>query len=98
MRHGLGSEGRWDTREAISAEDLVAVYKDGTRAVEGISFSVNPSLELIAQPPVPCNRFIAHARPFVPFVPFVGSRFYAVRVSSDAIMWPPNATDQSKTG
>jgi len=34
-------EWRWDTREAISAEDLVVVYRDGTRAVEGISFSVD---------------------------------------------------------
>ena len=37
----LGQEGRWGTGEAISAEDLVVVYKDGTRAVEGISFDVN---------------------------------------------------------
>ena len=37
----LGAERRWDTGEAISAEDLVVVYRDGTRAVEGISFGVN---------------------------------------------------------
>ena len=36
-----GLEGRRITKEAISAENLVVVYKDGTRAVDGISFSVD---------------------------------------------------------